>query len=81
MSRLFLVTGASPLGLSAVLDVAKPGDKIMMCSYGSGSGSDSAISWSKLRLSAPRPRKRPMNVRLRRPGSPPRLATADRYPC
>jgi len=36
-------SGASPLGLSAVLDVAQPGDKIMMCSYGSGSGSDSFI--------------------------------------
>ena len=36
-------SGASPLGLTASLDVAEPGDLIFMCSYGSGAGSDSFI--------------------------------------
>ena len=34
-------SGASMVGLSAVLDVAKPGERIFMTSYGSGAGSDS----------------------------------------
>jgi hydroxymethylglutaryl-CoA synthase len=33
-------SGSSPMGLTAILDVAKPGDRILMCSYGSGAGSD-----------------------------------------
>lgn len=36
-------SGASPIGLTAILDVAKPGDLIFMVSYGSGSGSDGFV--------------------------------------
>jgi hydroxymethylglutaryl-CoA synthase len=34
-------SGSTPLGLSAVLDVAEAGDRILATSYGSGAGSDS----------------------------------------
>ena len=36
-------SGSSPMGLTATLDIAKPGDKILMVSYGSGAGSDSFV--------------------------------------
>ena len=36
-------SGSSPMGLTAVLDVAKPGDLVFMVSYGSGAGSDAFV--------------------------------------
>lgn len=33
-------SGASLIGLASVLDVAKPGDRVILTSYGSGAGSD-----------------------------------------
>jgi hydroxymethylglutaryl-CoA synthase len=36
-------SGSSPMGLTAILDVAAPGDRILMVSYGSGAGSDGFV--------------------------------------
>jgi len=55
-------SGSSPIGLAATLDEAKPGQLILLVSYGSGSGSDAFIFRTTQRLLeirdlAPRTRK------------------------
>jgi len=55
-------SGSSPLGLTATLDVAAAGDKILLVSYGSGAGSDAFIirvteRIDEVRDLAPRTRK------------------------
>jgi hydroxymethylglutaryl-CoA synthase len=54
-------SGSSPLGLAAVLDVAHPGDKIMLCSFGSGAGSDAFIIEAQESL----PAKRKLGIPVR----------------
>lgn len=43
-------SGSSPTGLASILDVAKPGDKIFMVSFGSGAGSDGFIFQAQPRI-------------------------------
>jgi len=55
-------SGSSPMGLAATLDEAKPGELILLVSYGSGAGSDAFIFKTTERLTevqdkAPRLRK------------------------
>ena len=45
-------SGASPLGLTAILDAAKSGDRIFMVSFGSGAGSDGFVFTATDRLKA-----------------------------
>jgi hydroxymethylglutaryl-CoA synthase len=48
-------SGSSPTGLAAILDVADPGDLILITSFGSGAASDSFV----LRATAELPKRRP----------------------
>jgi len=43
-------SASSPLGLTATLDIAKPGDMILVVSYGSGAGSDGFVFRTTQRL-------------------------------
>jgi hydroxymethylglutaryl-CoA synthase len=54
-------SGSSPTGLAAVLDVANPGDRILLTSFGSGAGSDSFA----LQTTALLPERRKMGTPVR----------------
>jgi len=54
-------SASSPLGLAAVLDIAKPGQKILLASFGSGAGSDVFIIETTERL----PERRRVGVPVR----------------
>lgn len=54
-------SGSSPTGLAAVLDVAAPGDQILITSFGSGAGSDSFA----LRATDLLPRRRGLGATVR----------------
>jgi hydroxymethylglutaryl-CoA synthase len=47
-------SGAAIIGLTAILDSAKPGDRILMTSFGSGAGSDSMVIRVTERIEASR---------------------------
>jgi hydroxymethylglutaryl-CoA synthase len=51
-------SGASPVGLAAVLDVAKPDSRILVTSYGSGAGSDAYSFVTTSQILDKRPRQK-----------------------
>ncbi|MCL2358956.1 MAG: hydroxymethylglutaryl-CoA synthase [Nitrososphaerota archaeon] len=56
-------SGASLVGLAAILDIAKPDDRILVTSYGSGAGSDSYLLRTTKQLPDKRNRQK-INVRF-----------------
>jgi hydroxymethylglutaryl-CoA synthase len=56
-------SGASMIGLASVLDVAQPGDRIFVTSYGSGAGSDAYLLKTTSQLLDKRSRQK-MNVKF-----------------
>lgn len=50
-------SASTPIGLASVLDVVKPGQKVLAVSYGSGAGSDAFAFEATDRIESTRPRK------------------------
>ncbi|MBN3036893.1 MAG: hydroxymethylglutaryl-CoA synthase [Candidatus Diapherotrites archaeon] len=59
-------SGATPLGLAAVLDEAKPGQRILATSFGSGAGSDSFALTVTDAIEEKRPRSVPLKKYMER---------------
>jgi hydroxymethylglutaryl-CoA synthase len=51
-------SGASLIGLAAILDIAKPDERILVTSYGSGAGSDAYLLRTTSQLLDKRPRQK-----------------------
>lgn len=69
-------SGSSPTGLAAVLDVAEPGDLILITSFGSGAGSDAFALRATRRLAEVRDRARTVRSML---DAPHRYVTYGEY--
>jgi len=62
-----LYSGSSPTGLAAVLDIAEPGDRILLTGYGSGAGSDAYIFTVTEHIDGKRERGLPVKKQINNP--------------
>jgi len=62
-----LYSGSSPTALATVLDMAEPGDRILMTSYGSGAGSESYIFTVTKEIEKKRERSIPVKQQIESP--------------